>query len=86
MENRCGARTRAIERCKKNNIALQPKYQTMIIANKEILDDFVQAHAQAAAPLNKWIAEVRAATWKSHSDLKKHVPISRLCKERTVCV
>ena len=46
----------------------------MIIANKEILDDFVQAHAQAAAPLNKWIAVVRAAIWKSHSDLKNTFP------------
>lgn len=46
----------------------------MIIANKEILDDFVQAHAQAAAPLNRWIAEVRATTWKNHSDLKNTYP------------
>ena len=33
----------------------------MIIANKELLDDFVQSHAQAAKPLNKWVEEVKAA-------------------------
>lgn len=46
----------------------------MIIANKEILDGYVQTHAQVAAPLNKWIVEVRAATWKNHSDLKSTFP------------
>ena len=30
----------------------------MTIANKELLDDFVQSHAQAAKPLNKWIETV----------------------------
>jgi hypothetical protein len=30
----------------------------MKIANKEILDAFVQKHAQAAGPLNKWVEKV----------------------------
>lgn len=33
----------------------------MIIANKELLDDFVQIHAQAAKPLNKWLEAVQTA-------------------------
>lgn len=43
----------------------------MFIANKEILDEFVQRHAQAATPLNKWVEKVKSAKWQNHSDLKK---------------
>jgi len=43
----------------------------MLIANKKLLDDFVTLHANAANPLNKWAAEVTAARWTNHSDLKK---------------
>jgi len=46
----------------------------MIIANKELLDDFVQSHAQAAKPLNKWIETVRAAKWTNHIELKQAFP------------
>lgn len=46
----------------------------MFIANKVLLDDFVQSHASAASPLNKWIERVRAAQWKSHADLKQMFP------------
>ncbi len=46
----------------------------MIIANKELLDDFVQSHANAAKPLNKWIADVKAASWSSHAELKRMFP------------
>ena len=46
----------------------------MIIANKELLDDFVQSHAQAVKPLNKWVEVVRAAQWKNHVDLKNQFP------------
>lgn len=35
----------------------------MIIANKELLDDYVQSHAQAVKPLNKWVEEVQAVQW-----------------------
>ena len=30
----------------------------MIIANKELLDDFIQTHAQAIKPLTKWVEVV----------------------------
>ena len=46
----------------------------MIIANKEILDDFVQSHAQAIKPLNKWVEDVKAAKWKNHTELKAMFP------------
>lgn len=46
----------------------------MIIANKELLDDFVQTHANAIRPLNKWVKDVEAAQWKSHAELKQMFP------------
>lgn len=46
----------------------------MIIANKELLNDFVQSHAHAAKPLNKWITDVQNATWTKHADLKRMFP------------
>lgn len=46
----------------------------MQIANKELLDDFVQTHANAVKPLNKWVNDVLAAHWKSHADLKQTFP------------
>jgi len=46
----------------------------MIIANKEILDAFVQKHAQSAGPLNSWVEKVKGATWHNHSELKKIFP------------
>lgn len=46
----------------------------MIIANKELLDDFVQSHAQAANPLNRWIEVVKAAQWRNHAELKGAFP------------
>lgn len=46
----------------------------MIIANKEILDDFVQKHAQAAGPLNNWVENVKGATWHNHAELKQMYP------------
>lgn len=46
----------------------------MIIANKELLDEFVQQHANAARPLNRWVETVLSATWSSHADLKRTFP------------
>ena len=46
----------------------------MIIANKEILDEFVQKHAQAAGPLNSWVEKVKGATWHNHAELKQMYP------------
>ena len=49
-------------------------YQFMIIANKELLDKFIQQHTNAANPLNRWVELVKAAVWSSHADLKKTFP------------
>lgn len=46
----------------------------MIIANKIILDNFIQTHAQAVKPLNKWVDVVKAAQWSSHSELISMFP------------
>ncbi len=46
----------------------------MIIANKELLNDYVQRHANALKPLNKWIEDVSAAQWKNHAELKQTFP------------
>lgn len=46
----------------------------MRIANKTLLDDFVQSHAQSAGPLNKWVEKVKGATWTSHAELKQMFP------------
>lgn len=46
----------------------------MIVANKTLLNDFVQTHAQSAKPLNKWLTEVESAQWKSHAELKQTFP------------
>ncbi len=47
------------------------KNSKMRIANKTLLDDFVQSHAQSAGPLNKWVEKVKGAKWTSHADLKQ---------------
>ena len=46
----------------------------MIIANKELLDEFVQSHIQALKPINKWLSTVRESKWHSHNDLKQQFP------------
>lgn len=46
----------------------------MVIANKEILDDFVQQHADAARPLNRWIECMQAVQLANHADLKQMFP------------
>ena len=46
----------------------------MLIANKGLLRDFVQLHANAASPLNYWVKKVEAANWTSHADLKRMFP------------
>lgn len=56
----------------------------MIIANKILLDDFVQSHVQALKPVNRWLQEVNNATWTSHADLKCAFRFRRLREERQV--
>lgn len=46
----------------------------MIIANKELLDSFVQSHALSASPLNNWVKKVKALDWKNHAELKQSFP------------
>lgn len=46
----------------------------MVIANKILLDDFVQSHVQAVKPLNRWLQQVAEARWSSHTELKQQFP------------
>ncbi len=46
----------------------------MVISNKILLEAFVRKQARAAKPLNKWVEEISAASWKTHNDLKTTFP------------
>jgi len=46
----------------------------MKVVNLEILDEFGRQHADCAASLRAWLAEARAADWKSPADLKRRYP------------
>lgn len=52
----------------------------MIIANKILLDEFVQSHIQALKPLNRWLQQVAEARWTSHADLKQQFPTADYIK------
>jgi len=55
-------------------LCTQETNRQMIVANKTLLNDFVQTHAQSAKPLNKWLTEVESAQWGSHAELKQTFP------------
>lgn len=42
----------------------------MIVANKILLDKFVQRHASALKAVNDWLTKVTKAEWHSHAELK----------------
>lgn len=46
----------------------------MIVANKTLLSDFVQTHANSAGVLNRWLSSVENAQWRNHSELKQMFP------------
>ena len=46
----------------------------MLVSNLTILEDFVQKHAQAVKPLNRWLKTVENAKWKNHNELKNDFP------------
>jgi len=46
----------------------------MKIANKELLNAFVQSHARSVKSLNKWINDVSNASWSNHAELKQTFP------------
>ena len=70
----------ALQKCKiicriaKKIVSLHANSIKMIIANKELLDAFVQKHAQSAGPLNSWVEKVKGATWHNHAELKRTFP------------
>lgn len=58
----------------------------MLIAHKELLDEFVQTHASAVKPLNTWVERVKEAQWKFHSDLKLMFPSADYVKMAVMCL
>lgn len=46
----------------------------MKLHNRKELEAFTQAHPDAAAQINAWIAEVEAAQWASPHELKERYP------------
>ena len=43
----------------------------MDILNVRLIKQFIDEHADAAAPLNEWVLKVRAAEWKTNADVQK---------------
>lgn len=43
----------------------------MKIVNSELLNEFVRKHADARNAVEKWVAAIEEAEWKSHNDLKQ---------------
>lgn len=52
----------------------------MFISNKTILLDFIEKHAKAVKPLNRWLNFVSEAKWRDHNDLKKDFPTADYVK------
>ncbi|MDY9918675.1 putative membrane protein [Proteiniphilum saccharofermentans] len=46
----------------------------MIIIESQILDEFVEKHADCRKAVQNWINKVEDAEWKSHTDLKMDFP------------
>ena len=46
----------------------------MKIINKEILDQFVKRHTDAAKPISRWIEILENVNWKNHNELKNLLP------------
>lgn len=46
----------------------------MIIIDSQILDDFVEKHADCQKAIQSWINKVENVEWKSHAELKKDFP------------
>lgn len=46
----------------------------MKLAGRDILNEFALSHADAAAALAIWIAEIEVSAWKTPADLKGRYP------------
>lgn len=50
----------------------------MNISNLMLLDKYVQGHAGAVKPLNRWLKKVSDAKWQNHQDVKEMFPSADL--------
>jgi mRNA interferase HigB len=46
----------------------------MILRGRELIDDFVDQHADSEVALQRWIDIVERSIWRSHVDLKRTFP------------
>jgi mRNA interferase HigB len=46
----------------------------MEIINKELVDNFIARHADSGKAINRWIAQMEEATFKTHNELKLIFP------------
>ena len=46
----------------------------MRISNKEVLDVFMDKHADTRSPINKWVEVVENSHFKNHNELKNIFP------------
>lgn len=53
----------------------------MFVSNKPILLDFIEKHAKAVKPLNRWLKIVSEAQWRDHNDLKNDFPTADYVKD-----
>ena len=51
-------------------VTLPYQTQCMEIRGSKIIEDFCKKHADVTDSIEKWLAVVKKAQWKNHSDLK----------------
>jgi len=56
----------------------------MLVVGRKKLADFMVRHPQARAPLQAWLAEATAASWKMWADIKSRYPTADLVKDGKV--
>lgn len=56
----------------------------MIITNLKIIEDFKAEHSNIRSRLDAWVQEVKDATWKSPSDVKKRYPKASILSQNQI--
>lgn len=56
----------------------------MLVVGRKKLTDFMKRHPQARAPLQAWLTEAIAASWKMWADVKTRYPNADLVRDGKV--
>jgi mRNA interferase HigB len=59
-------------------------WNEMLLVGRNTLDDFTNAHADARAWIENWIADVEAARWRTPQDIKNSYASASFLANRTV--